>query len=611
MSIFSAFHALLRFIWKTLGLLRSVLANILFLFLLTVIISAFFADHEERLPSESILVVDPAGALVEEKASDAPLTTLIQQMGNEARIAQETRVQDVIDAIGLAAKDTRIKALILAPEYLRGNDTTKIMDIGAAIRAFKKSDKPVLANAPVYTQGQYLLASYADSVSVSPLGGVLITGYGLYQPYFKQLLDKIRLKFNVWRVGDYKSAVEPLMRDSMSDFARQENQAWLSALWGAYRGEITANRPLTADDITGYVEHIDTALAAVSGNAARLAASVKLVDHVLNTDDFDTLVAQTLERKKGTIEKIGFEKYLRLAKQSPSTDTKVVGIIRARGPIVSGEQSEDMIGSVSVSKLLQQARDDASIAAVVLRLDSPGGSVMASEDIYNEVLRTRQAGKPVVVSMGSVAASGAYWIASAADRIVAAPTTLTGSIGIFAVFPSFEDTATALGVTTDGVGTTSLADLGNPLRPMPDQAQTAIGHLLRFDYGLFLRHVAQGRGLSIVEVEKSARGQVFVGQEALRRKLVDSLGNLDDAVGIAASLAGLATPTSRSLRQTVSPRARLLQALFAPEEKKQTPNSRTVSGFVDLAWTQARFLDSLSDPTHIYARSFLCEGVNN
>lgn len=607
MEILARIKAVFSLLWKVLSTTRTVLANVFFLIVLIMLAAAFFTDSKEPVRQNSVLVINPAGTLVEQHSAPEPAQALLKKMGRETAKPDETKTQDVIDAIRRAATDSRILALVIDPRDLQGCDTTKLLDIGKAIRDFKETGKPVLAHSMVYTQGQYLLASYADTVSVNPLGGVLLTGFGMYQAYFKGLLDKTRINFHVFRVGDYKTAVEPFVRDSMSEEARSSGREWLGGLWQAYLDEAGKNRSVTPGDIMSYVENIDTRLEALGGDAARLAVTAKLVDEIKTSSQFDQLLAGKTGKRPQDLHRVGFQDYLAMSGPKPPKGKDNIAIIRARGAILPGKQPENLIGSESIAELFQKARQDPSVLAVVLRLDSPGGSAAASEEIHHEIARTQEAGKPVVVSLGSVAASGAYWIAAGANRIVAAPTTLTGSIGIFAAFPTFEDAARELGVTSDGIGTTPLSDLGNPLRPLSFQSERAIRQLLRFGYDLFITRVASGRRMAPAEVENSAQGKVFLGTVAHERKLVDQIGDLDDALKTAASLAGLTVVNSIELRRDPSSHEKILEALFSSAQALFTPQSPALNRLLTVVESQARILDTFADPNHIYARSLECE----
>jgi protease-4 len=608
MNIFSALWALMKLFWSFLTATRRALANFLLLIILAVVLISIFSDKQESLAPGTVLVLDPAGPLVEEMPAPDPVGVFLRNMGNTPKNTATTKVQDVIDAVRKAAMDSRIEAILIDPKNLAGCDTSKLLEIGKAIRNFKQSGKPVIAQGALFTQGQYLLGSYADKIYVHPLGGVLINGFGAYQTYFKGLLDKARITLHLFRVGDYKTAAEPLVRDSMSDEARISMSSWINALWKAYLYEAAQNRGLTSADIADYATNIHQHLHAAGGDGSRLAVSARLADDVLTADQVKSILAEKIGQHPQNTRYLSFQDYLRVSPLKQPQARENVGIIRARGPIVPGTQPEDKISSRTIAELLRKAREDASIVAVVLRLDSPGGSASASEEIHREIILTKNAGKPVVVSMSSVAASGAYWIATAANSIVAAPTTLTGSIGIFAVIPSLEDAAKEWGITTDGIGTTPFSGLGNPLRSLSTQQSAAIQNFLQNGYDMFIARVAEGRRITPAEAEASAQGRVFTGEEALKRKLVDKLGTLDDAIRVAGELAGLSTVYVKELRRELSPREKFMQSLSSSEQALfQRPG--IVGKLLGLAQDKLKFLDAFTDPSHIYVRSLECEAT--
>lgn len=606
MNIFSSLWALVKWFWSFLTTTRRALANLLLLFIIVAILVSIFSEKKESLSHGTVLVLDPVGALVEELPAPDPVEVFLRNMGNKPKNTGMTKVQDMIDAIRKAATDSRIEAMLIEPQELAGCDTSKLLEIGKAIQIFKQSGKPIIAQGSLFTQGQYLLGSYADSVYVQPLGGVLINGFGAYQTYFKGLLDKARISFQLFRVGEYKTAAEPLVRESMSEEAKAAMRPWLDVLWQAYLNEAAQNRDLTPANIADYAINAHQHLSAAGGDAARLAVSAKLADDVLTVDQVESILAEKIGKDVEDLHYLSFQDYLRVSPPKQPQARENIGIIRARGPIVPGIQAEDKIGSQSIAELLQKAREDASIVAVVLRLDSPGGSASASEEIHREIILTKNAGKPVVVSMGSVAASGAYWIATAANSIVAAPTTLTGSIGIFAVYPSLENAAKAWGITTDGIGTTPFSDLGNPLRTFSPQQRMAIQSILQNGYDTFITRVAEGRRITPAEVENSAQGRVFSGQEALKRNLVDQLGTLDDAILTAGNLAGLPSVHVKELRRELSPREKFMQSLGSSEQALlHRPGA--AHKILGLAQEKLKFLDTFTDPNHIYVRSLECE----
>lgn len=598
-------------VWTTITWTRKILVNLIFLLVLFIIISAFFTESSSKIEARSVLVLNPSGVLVEETRTPTAADLLLQKMDRTARQNQgETKVQELIQAINLAAQDPKIELMIIDPSELRGCDTTKLMDIGRALHQFKATGKPILAHANLLTQGQYFLASHAHATYLSPLGGIALTGYGLYPTYFKGLLDKTKINFHIFRVGEHKSAVEPFLYESMSQGTRDFNQQWLDSLWETYLSQVADNRDIDLHCLHSYVQNIATNLRTLEGDAATLAKEYKLIDEIKTKEEFNALVAEHLGQDPLNLKKVNFQDYLAAQPAPQALHQETVGIIRGRGPIMPGIQPPNMIGSQSMAKLFQQARADASIVAVVLRLDSPGGSAFASEEIHQEILRTQQAGKPVVVSMGSMAASGAYWIASGANGIVAAPTTLTGSLGIFAALPTFENTAQALGITSDGLGTTDLADLGNPLRPLSATAESALDQLLNFGYQTFVDRIATGRRLAVEDVQKSAQGQVFLGHEAQKLKLVDRLGNIDDAIDLAGNLAGLSVISSKEIQRERSPQEIFMDSFLGAQLSAYWSTNRPQAPLLTFVHQQMNFLASFTDPAHIYARSLECEAIN-
>ncbi|GAB1410323.1 signal peptide peptidase SppA [Desulfovibrionales bacterium] len=605
MALFRYIGIFFSLIWQALNWMRRMIANVIFLVFIAIIAAVMLSERTPPVSPRSVLELHPAGRLVEETTPVHPLDTLMGQM-DTGSLPSETKVQDLIDAVFAASTDPNIIALRIDASDMLGCDTTKLVDLGAAIRTFTYSGKPVFAHGPAFTQGQYLLASYADQVALSPLGGVALTGFGLFQTYFKGLLDKAEVRFHIFRVGTHKTAVEPFTRQDMSPEAKEDALAWSTQFWQIYTREIAANRGIAAETVTDYVQHIDQHLAQVQGNAALLAQRKGLVDAVQTSQQFDEALAEKLGLSRDDLTFVSSQDYVRTlpAKTDPGP---CVAIVRGRGTIVPGKRDESMIGSESMRERLRQAQDDPSIKAVVLRLDSPGGSATASEDIALEVEALRAAGKPVVVSMGSVAASGAYWIAAAADRIVAAPSTLTGSIGIFAALPTFENTAKAWGITTDGIATSPLAGLGNPLLPLPPVAQASLQQVLEFGYAAFLDRVMRGRGLSQDQAEASAQGKVFTGQDALDRKLIDHLGDINQAVRVAGELAGLENPRTKELRRQLSPRENLFQELAKTQARIF---GHTALHLISQALeSRTELLTTFTDPNHLYARSLECEAV--
>lgn len=547
--------------WHALTFFRRLVANVAFVALLVFLLSLVFGEKSAKIPESAVLVLAPAGVIVEQRSESLLSSELLGE-----DITAETVLKDVIDALDHAGQDPRIKAVLLDLTKLQGAGFSKLQDIGAALKRFRESGKPVIAASDLFMQRNYYLAAHADRVYLNPMGGVLLTGFGIYQNYYKSALDKLQVQFHVFRVGSYKSALEPFMRDDMSDFDRTANSALLEVLWASYKNDVAGQRRIDPTTIDDYVNHFPNRLAASRGETAQLALSFGLVDELKTADQLrDELVELAGEdRSKRSYNRVRFDEYLKSARSSSPKiggEEPKVAVIVAQGVILEGTQPAGRIGGASLSALIHQAWKNEATRAIVLRIDSPGGSAFASEAIRRELELARRAGKPVVVSMGSVAASGGYWIASGADEIWAAPTTITGSIGIFSAFPTFERSLQALGISNDGVGTTRLADAFNPNRPMNSLMADAMNQFMEQGYRTFIARVAEGRNMTTEAVRTVAEGRVWAGQSALEKGLIDSLGGLEAAIESAAKRAGLETYAVDYLQQPLTRRERLLKEL--------------------------------------------------
>lgn len=547
--------------WHALTFFRRLVANVAFVALLVFLLSLVIGEKSAKIPESAVLVLAPAGVIVEQRSESLLSSELLGE-----DITAETVLKDVIDALDHAGQDPRIKAVLLDLTKLQGAGFSKLQDIGAALKRFRESGKPVIAASDLFMQRNYYLAAHADRVYLNPMGGVLLTGFGIYQNYYKSALDKLQVQFHVFRVGSYKSALEPFMRDDMSDFDRTANSALLEVLWASYKNDVAGQRRIDPTTIDDYVNHFPNRLAASRGETAQLALSFGLVDELKTADQLrDELVELAGEdRSKRSYNRVRFDEYLKSARSSSPKiggEEPKVAVIVAQGVILEGTQPAGRIGGASLSALIHQAWKNEATRAIVLRIDSPGGSAFASEAIRRELELARRAGKPVVVSMGSVAASGGYWIASGADEIWAAPTTITGSIGIFSAFPTFERSLQALGISNDGVGTTRLADAFNPNRPMNSLMADAMNQFMEQGYSTFIARVAEGRNMTTEAVRTVAEGRVWAGQSALEKGLIDSLGGLEAAIESAAKRAGLETYAVDYLQQPLTRRERLLKEL--------------------------------------------------
>jgi protease-4 len=548
---------------RGLDALRRLVLNGLFFGLLVAIVAAAWAARP-RVPSGAALVLRPEGTIVEELAGTDPVERLAAARAGAGSLARETLLRDLLDAVRLAKDDGRINALFLDLDAMSGAGMTKLRDTGAALADFRRAGKKVIAYADSYGQGAYYLAAQADEVYLHPQGMVFLQGFGRWQSYYKAGLDRLGVTVHVFRVGEYKSAVEPFLRDDMSPEAKEMSLDAYGDLWRDYLGDVAAARRLPAADIQGLVDGLPDRLRAAGGDLARLAKEARLVDALAPRDGVrQRLVALVGAQDDGTtFKQVDMATYLlarRGDRRRGGTRGDAVAVVVAKGEILDGPQPAGTIGAESTSRLLRRAREDASVKAIVLRVDSPGGSVFASEVIRRECELARGAGKPVVVSMGSLAASGGYWISTASDEIWAQPETITGSIGIFGLFPTFEKPlARYLGLHTDGVGTTRFSGAFRPDRPLDPAAADLIQQTIDHGYEEFLAHVAQARKMTRDQVDRIARGRIWSGEDAKAIGLVDHLGGIEDAIAAAARRARLAAgyrvvyaERERSLRDRV------------------------------------------------------------
>jgi protease-4 len=535
-----------RFLWKAISFGRSVAANLLFIFAIVMIFVAFSATLTKKsVPSDCALLMAPQGRIVIQKSDADPLSAFVNEtMGDAA--PKETLLKDIIDALDLATEDSHITSLVLDLEELEPAGITKLHEIGQALVRFKAGGKKIIAFGDNFTQDQYYLACHADEIFLNPLGGVFFSGYGVYRNYFKTALEKLKIQFHLFQVGTYKSALEPFFRDDMSPQAKEANIAWLSILWDVFKTDIAEARKLKINAIDDYIDRFAINLKQAGGNPATMALKLKLVDGLKTPLQYRRYLESRMGKNDTNTDyrHITFTDYLQMVqfqKSFDSSDQSAIGIIVGSGPILDGKQPAGKIGAQSMAALFRQARKNDAIKAIVLHLDTGGGSVFASEAIRNEIVQTRKAGKPVIVSMNSVAASGGYWIASAANEIWALPTTITGSIGIFAAFPTFEKSLESLGIYNDGIGTTPLSDAFSFFRPINPQLNDVLHQLIQQGYQKFINLIAEGRNMDAQTVEKLAQGRVYAGKRALELGLVDHLGLLPEAIEAAGAAAGLTT----------------------------------------------------------------------
>lgn len=561
-SIFNIFRWLGRFLTG----IRIFTLNIAFLLLLVFLFSSLSSQlpkTEVQISDTGALVLSLSGDIVEEKQVSDPISSMINDKLGFNTLPSETLFQDILDAIAEAATDANVSFILLDLSKLGSVGLNQLQTIGAALTSFKTSGKKVIAAEDFYQQKAYYLASFADEIYLNPMGGVDLHGIGTFRLYFKDAIDKLKINYNIFRVGSFKSALEPVMRNSMSTEARSQNMAWLTALWETITTDIIRERNLNRDSIKVYIENIASELVTAGGDTARLAMETGLVDGLKTREELRNFLGKLAGKdEKGNFKQIGLNDYLSTISHSfvqPPDGEGSIGIIIAQGAILNGTQPVGIIGGDNMASLIRQARENSSINGLVLRVVSGGGSVFASEVIRQEILEFKKTGKPFVISMGSMAASGGYWIAADADEIWASPVTLTGSIGIFAAIPTFENSLSELGVYSDGVGTTSLAAALDITRPLSPLLKEAIEINLHHGYDQFLDIVARGRSIPTKDIKTIAEGRVFDGKKAFELGLVDNLGTLDDALDSAASLAGLDKYTASYIRRPLTVKEEFLQ----------------------------------------------------
>ena len=534
----------IRSFWKFIQNLQSFAGTFLFLIIMviisSVILGAIFSDSsdEVRNTQNAALLLNFKGALVEQEAVNGD--PYQQILAGEINV--NTRLRDVIKAIELAANDDDISSIVLNFGKFSGGMPSKLHYIGSKLEEFKKSGKKVYAYGNLYDQSAYLLASFADEIYMHPQGAALLYGYGGFQTYYLGFLEKIKAEVQLFRVGKYKSAMEPFIRTDMSPEAKEANLELYGGLWDSYLNDISAQRGIEKNTIINGIENVDQTLIGLNGDLGQLAMQSGLIDGLKTRAEWIEYMQGNVGKgneNKG-INQIAFRSYLDSKFYLSDFDRNgdLVAVVYASGNIVDGNAPQGTVGGETMSRQLREARLDDNVKAVVLRIDSPGGSAFASELIRQEVLLIKKAGKPVIASMASVAASGGYWIAANADQIWASSTTITGSIGIFGAVPNIEGTLAEIGITTDGVGTTSLISPALT-KSMPDKVKNIIQSNIENGYRRFLNIVSEGRGMTIEQVDEVAQGRVWTGQKALELGLVDSIGNIDAAIDAAVELAEL------------------------------------------------------------------------
>jgi protease-4 len=531
----------LRALWAGADGVRKLL-HLALLLILFVLVVGLLSDAPPVMPDRAALVIQPYGTLVEQLEGD-PYDRAVAELLDDGR--PQTLVQDIVDALQFAKTDDRIEVVHLELSSMLGTGLPKLQRVAAALQEFRNSGKPVIASADFMTQHAYYLAAHADEVWLHPDGAVLIRGYGQFRTYFKDAIDKLRLDWNVFRAGTYKSATEPFTRMDMSDEDREATTRLIEQLWGLYQVGVAMARDLDADTINDFAVNLVERVEEADGDLAAAARESGLVDELLTRNEVrERMIARVGADpdRADSYNSVGVGQYLSQMRlvHGGRAGERNVAVIVASGDIFFGEAAPGSIGADSTVKLLRRARNDDTVEAVVLRIDSPGGSAFAAEVIAHEIRALRAAGKPVVASMSSLAASGGYTIAISTDRIYATPATITGSIGVFGMFPTYQRSMQAIGLNNDGVGTTPLSGQLRPDREMTAETKRLFQALIDDSYRDFVGDVADSRGLDVASVDRIAQGQVWTGIDALNFGLIDELGTIEDAIAAAADLAGLA-----------------------------------------------------------------------
>ncbi|ASM02644.1 MULTISPECIES: signal peptide peptidase SppA [Serratia] len=540
-TLWQIIAGIFRWTWRLLNFIRELILNLFLVLLILIgvgIYLSFQSSSTSTAPARGALLVDLSGVVVDQPS----VNNRVRQWGRELLGASSSRLQenslfDVVDSIRKAKDDKNITGMVLQLNDFAGADQPSLRYIGKALREFRDSGKPIFAIGDSYNQTQYYLASYANKVYLSPQGAVDLHGFATNNLYYKSLLDMLKVTTNIFRVGTYKSAVEPLIRDDMSPAAREADSRWIGGLWQNYLETVAANRQLTPQQLFPGAAGVLSGLQAAGGDTARYALDNKLVDELASRTAIENQLVKTFGWDKQANDFNAISIYDYQPKPDANQGGKIA-VVFANGAIIDGPQTPGNVGGDTTAAELRQARLDPAVKAVVFRVNSPGGSVSASEVIRSELAAVRAAGKPVVVSMGGMAASGGYWVSTPADYIIASPSTLTGSIGIFGIINTYEKTLDTLGVHTDGVATSPLADIA-VTKALPQEFSQMMQLNIENGYKNFLDLVAKSRKMTPQQVDQIAQGHVWLGSDAKANGLVDQLGDFDDAVKKAAELAKL------------------------------------------------------------------------
>ncbi len=611
-------HIIAR-IWRWIGAIQHgilrILGLVIFGFVLIALIGGLFSNDEFKLADNGVLVFAPEGRIVEETTDvdfSDPLALLTGPLGQPS----EVLLRDVVDGFRLAAADEDVTAVIVNLENLAGATPAAMHQIAKEMEDFRAEGKQIIVYGDNFGMGGYFLASHADEVHLHDMGAAYLTGYAIYRTFFRSLLDRLNVTVNVYRVGTFKSALEPYLGDNMSEAAVEANRYVFGDLWSAYTDKIEGARDLPDGTIQSYADTFPSLLRDEDGDAAVVALNQGLVDSLIGRGAYRDSLKDRFGEDEDTDRVLtsNFFDYLEDNRQHNLKPRNKIAVINAVGPIVSGDGDGGVIGGDQHAKLVRRARQDDDVRAIVLRIDSGGGSAFASELIREELKLARQDGKTVIASMGGVAASGGYWIATPADEIWAEPTTITGSIGIFGFMPTLENSLAEVGVFEDGVALTETARTPSPFGGVTDAWDDMLQTSIENGYERFLSIVAQSRDMTRDEVDAVAQGRIWTGQQAFERGLVDSLGGYDNAIAAAAERAGLEKGDYRvvELRDKVNPLEEFL-SMLGLEARAALIGGRGLLGtglFANMAretWTELEVINLMNDPNGMYAACLECE----
>ncbi|HAU3358855.1 TPA: signal peptide peptidase SppA [Salmonella enterica subsp. salamae] len=605
-----------KWTWRMLNFVREMVLNLFFIFLVLVGVGIWMQignSSNSEQTTRGALLLDISGVIVDKPSTNHRLGALGRQLfGASSDRLQENSLFDIVNAIRQAKDDRNITGIVLDLKNFTGADQPSMRYIGKALREFRDSGKPVFAVGENYSQGQYYLASFANKIWLSPQGQVDLHGFATNGLYYKTLLDKLKVSTHVFRVGTYKSAVEPFIRDDMSPAAREADSRWIGELWQNYLHTVSANRQVSPQQLFPGAQAIIDGLTSVGGDTAKYALDHKLVDALASSADVEKALTKQFgwSKTENNYRAISYYDY---SLKKPADNGGTIAVIFANGAIMDGEETPGNVGGDTTASQIRDARLDPKVKAIVLRVNSPGGSVNASEVIRAELAAAKAAGKPVVVSMGGMAASGGYWISTPANYIVASPSTLTGSIGIFGVINTVENSLSSIGVHSDGVSTSPLAEI-SMTKALSPEVQQMMQLSIEYGYKRFITLVAEARKRTPEQIDKIAQGHVWTGEDAKANGLVDSLGDFDDAVAKAAELAKLKQwhldyyqdePTVLDMvmdSMTGSVRAMLPEAIQAMLPAPLVSAANTVKAEGDK-------LAAFNDPQNRYAFCLTCANV--